>query len=314
MVESSVGCIDCWLSLCGLKSSWLLIVKRKFSQVPEMPSIEQQKLAHAICEFLNQSIQSKTIDNEEGIEVAVQVIAESFGITVGDPQYSIKPASLQTIFDVFTKTQQQAKPKSGAEAKAKAELLKQEGNKKLASKDYDGAIKAYTDAIQLHEDAVFYANRAAAHSQKGQHAPAVQDAKRAIELDPGYSKAHSRLGHALFGLGNYKEAVEAYENGLKLEPTNQSMKQSLAAAQQKAGIVSEKAAPQTPDLASMMANPNLMNMAADMMKNNPGLANMFAGQGGAPDIGSLMNNPAIMNMASQMMQDPQMAAMYSYSH
>lgn len=35
---------------------------------------------------------------------------------------------------------------------------------------------------------------AAAYSQQGDHEKAVSDAKRAIEVDPQYSKGYSRLG------------------------------------------------------------------------------------------------------------------------
>lgn len=35
---------------------------------------------------------------------------------------------------------------------------------------------------------------AAAYSQQGDHEKAVQDAQKAIEIDPKYSKAYSRMG------------------------------------------------------------------------------------------------------------------------
>lgn len=35
---------------------------------------------------------------------------------------------------------------------------------------------------------------AAAYSQQGDHEKAVNDAKKAIEVDPKYSKAYSRMG------------------------------------------------------------------------------------------------------------------------
>lgn len=61
-------------------------------------------------------------------------------------------------------------------------------------------------------------NRAAAYSQLNKHPEAIDDAKKASEVDPSFSKAYSRLGHALFCSSRYQEAVEAYEKGLELDP------------------------------------------------------------------------------------------------
>ena len=48
---------------------------------------------------------------------------------------------------------------------------------------------------------VFYCNRAAAHSKMNNHYAAVEDCKRAIDMDPNYGKAYGRMGlgkqHAL---------------------------------------------------------------------------------------------------------------------
>jgi len=60
--------------------------------------------------------------------------------------------------------------------------------------------------------------RAAAYSQISDHEAAIADARKALEIDPSFSKAYSRLGHALFSNKEYAEAVEAYEKGLELDP------------------------------------------------------------------------------------------------
>jgi small glutamine-rich tetratricopeptide repeat-containing protein alpha len=59
---------------------------------------------------------------------------------------------------------------------------------------------------------------AAAHSQLQDHASAVSDARTALKIDPKFSKAYSRLGHALFSSGEFQEAVDAYTKGLELDP------------------------------------------------------------------------------------------------
>lgn len=92
-----------------------------------------------------------------------------------------------------------ATPKvASAEEKAEAEKLKQAGNTLMSSKKYDAAIESYTKAIAVDaSNPVYYSNRAAAHASKGDHSSAVQDAEKAIEVDPSFVKAYSRLGYEL---------------------------------------------------------------------------------------------------------------------
>lgn len=79
--------------------------------------------------------------------------------------------------------------------KAEAEKLKAKGNSLMSSKDYSGAVDAYTQAIALDGgNAVYYSNRAAAYSSQNNHALAISDAERAIELDNSFAKAYHRLG------------------------------------------------------------------------------------------------------------------------
>ncbi|KAJ3042548.1 hypothetical protein HDV00_007082 [Rhizophlyctis rosea] len=294
-----------------------------------MSDDKKKKLAFAICEYLQQSIQNGAIkaDDAEGIEVAVQCIGEAFGVDPTDDehqkQYSIKPANLLSIFDVYLATQKKVKSegkadglgksdeldqKQIAERKAKAEELKGQGNKAIGAKNYPEAVKLYTQAIELDsENPLYYGNRAAAYSQTGEHQKAVDDALKSVELDSNYGKGYSRLGHAYFCLAKYEEAIEAFEKGLRLDPNNAVLKQSLKRAQDKWKEVGGSAESDRSvagndagadggagaggfDFASMMNNPNFMNMASQMMNN--------------PAISSMLQNPAIAQMAQNMMRDP----------
>jgi small glutamine-rich tetratricopeptide repeat-containing protein alpha len=122
---------------------------------------------------------------------------------------SVKPATLQNIFEVFLKTKDKISSTSqvppstssvapvspSADDKAAAEKYKQEGNALMSSKQYDKAIHAYTEATKLDpSNPVYYSNRAAAHSSKSDHLTAAVDAEKAIELDPKFTKGYSRLG------------------------------------------------------------------------------------------------------------------------
>lgn len=41
------------------------------------------------------------------------------------------------------------------------------------------------------------------------------------------SQGYSRLGSALYSLGRFDEAIEAYEKGISYDPTNAQMKEAL---------------------------------------------------------------------------------------
>ena len=97
-------------------------------------------------------------------------------------------------------------------------------------------------------------------------------------------------------MGLYEEAKVAYVKGLELDPGNEKMKTELKQVEDKLKGLSAPSVPQQP------AQPPFAGGGG----GGGGGANPFAGFGGAgggmPDIGALLNNPQMMNMASQMMQ------------
>jgi small glutamine-rich tetratricopeptide repeat-containing protein alpha len=146
----------------------------------------------------------------------VQCIGEAFGVDPSNQEQaahlSVKPATLQTIFDVFIKTRDKIGPNAASASsssattsklktpsaadKAQAEKHKQSGNSHMSSKKFDEAIDAYNKAITLDPaNPVYFSNRAAAHSSKGDHLSAIGDAEQAISADPQFIKAYHRLGY-----------------------------------------------------------------------------------------------------------------------
>ncbi|KAI8975976.1 hypothetical protein BDB01DRAFT_728427 [Pilobolus umbonatus] len=306
-----------------------------------MATENKKALVYSILEFLQKSCEDGTIteDDSEGIEVAMQCIGEAFGVDINnDTQkqaYSTKPATLLSIFDVYLRTKKNSAKvfyhllilltSVSAEDKQQAESKKAMGNRKVAERNYPEAIKLYTEAIELDgNNAVYYANRAAAYSQQSDHEKAVADAKKATEIDPKYSKAYSRMGHAYFCLNKYSEAVDAYEKALELDPNNVTVQNSLATAKSKisssSSVDRSVDTPPTgglpnlggagggmPDLGSLLNNPNIMNMAQQMMQSgaldnlmsNPDVARMaqqMMGGGGVPNLQDMMSNPDMMRM------------------
>ncbi|KAK0233492.1 putative stress-induced protein STI1 [Armillaria fumosa] len=303
---------------------------------------KQQRLVLSIIDFLNQSVTDGTVkaDDKESLEIAIQCIGEAFGVDPLNKQQverlTVKPATLQNIFDVYLKTMNkvgapqstsasasastsQPKPPT-ADDKAKAEKLKQAGNSQMTAKKFDEAIATYTEAIALDSvNPIYYSNRAAAHSSKGDHLSAVGDAEKAIAVDPKYVKSYHRLGHAQYALLDYKAAADAFERGLKIEPNNVSLKTGLQSS--KSRIVDDDDDDSPPPLTrdtdstrSTDAGTGGLGGMADMFRN------MGGGGGGMPDLSSMMNNPQMMAMAQQMaangglanlMQNPALADMMS---
>ena len=50
----------------------------------------------------------------------------------------------------------------------------------------------------------------------------MKDAETALRLDPKFVRGYSRKGLALYKLGKVEKACDAYREGLKLEPLQES--------------------------------------------------------------------------------------------
>ena len=73
-------------------------------------------------------------------------------------------------------------------------------------------IRLLSSAIELDpSNQVFYCNRAAAYSKMNNHYAAVEDCKRAIDMDPTYGKAYGRMGLAYSSVEKHKEAVDCFK-------------------------------------------------------------------------------------------------------
>lgn len=89
-------------------------------------------------------------------------------------------------------------------------------------KNLDKAIEEFTLAIQeAPTDNTLYNNRSACYYNKNEFMKALEDANKAIEINATNDKSFQRKAMALHKLYRYDEAIEAYEAGLKILPTNQ---------------------------------------------------------------------------------------------
>jgi small glutamine-rich tetratricopeptide repeat-containing protein alpha len=192
-------------------------------------------------------------EDKDSIDVAINCIAESFGVDPTDKAAvanAVGSQNLLQVYSVYEKLKNASKPTGSASASAsasgtgaaaagastsggasasaaspvsdaqkkQAEALKSRGNAAMASKDYSTAIDLYSQALALHPgNAIYLSNRAAAYSAAKDHESAKADAEAAVAVDPSYTKGWSRLGLARFALGDARGSMEAYKQGIEYE-------------------------------------------------------------------------------------------------
>ncbi len=127
-----------------------------------------------------------------------------------------------------------------------AAQFKEQGNKFLQAKQFDEAIKAYTEAINIDpKEHVFFSNRSAAYLSKGDAINALSDGERCVSLNPSWAKGYSRKGAALHALRRYDDAISAYQAGLSVAPNDDGLKSGLADAE-KAKVAASSASSGNP--------------------------------------------------------------------
>ncbi|SCU80946.1 LADA_0B10374g1_1 [Lachancea dasiensis] len=314
-----------------------------------------KELASLIVDFLSRASETKQVSEEylDSLNVAVDCITDAFELEQDSLPSTLKSAFQGRRLEDIVENANAASasgpgenvdvniPVEDADTKARAEGLKLEGNKAMAAKDFELAIQKYSEAIQsLPSNAVYFANRAAAHSSLKNYSEAVQDAESAIKVNPSYSKGYSRLGFAQYALGKPEEALDAYKKVLDIEgdKATDAMKRDYDTALKKVeqSLDLERSAPNVstadnaggsnagsggfPDLSSMLGgglggllnNPQVMQAAQQMMQNpnalgemmkNPAVRQMaekFQSGNGAPNMADMMKDPALMDMAKNM--------------
>jgi len=109
-----------------------------------------------------------------------------------------------------------------------AEAAKAAGNNYFKAKDYDNAIKSFTEAIEVDStNHTLYSNRSAAYASQGSFKEALADANKCIALNGSWARGHSRRAAAYVGLKNYIQAQAALEKAAELDPSSQFVAEEL---------------------------------------------------------------------------------------
>uniref|UniRef100_A0A8D2AY38 Protein unc-45 homolog A n=1 Tax=Sciurus vulgaris TaxID=55149 RepID=A0A8D2AY38_SCIVU len=111
------------------------------------------------------------------------------------------------------------------------EQLRKEGNDLFKCGDYEGALSAYTQALDLGatplDQAILHRNLAACHLKLEDYDKAETEASKAIEKDGGDVKALYRRSQALEKLGRLDQAVLDLQRCVSLEPKNKVFQEAL---------------------------------------------------------------------------------------
>lgn len=108
--------------------------------------------------------------------------------------------------------------------------LKVQGDEAYEAKDFSLAIDCYSEALDIVEDPVVLSNRSAAHAQKRNFVKACEDANRALSVAPQWARPFHRLGHALFHLGRYGEAIDTFSRGVLVDGDDVPLQDALVRA------------------------------------------------------------------------------------
>eukprot|EP00759_Apiculatamorpha_spiralis_P029187 PhF_6_TR31478/c0_g1_i1/m.46264 len=97
-----------------------------------------------------------------------------------------------------------------------AERHREEGNVHFRAERYEEALQSYNTSLRHNSsNAQVYTNRSITFLKLKRPSEALQDAEKAIELNPKWHKAHMRRGQALMMLGLFSDALDAFRTALK---------------------------------------------------------------------------------------------------
>lgn len=186
---------------------------------------------------------------------------------------------------------------------ARAAQLKERGNAQLKVKQFEAALKSYSEAISLDpQNAIYYSNRAAANLRLSRFSHAVDDCKKAINLDPSFIRPRERLATAYRYLGMTRQEVDALRDTVALDSSNNAFQNQLRDAEGRLAAENSSGGAAGANAPGMDAN--MLNMMANSMGLNvpPGIAESLANSDMLSQVGSFVrDNPAVVERFMQMM-------------
>lgn len=176
-----------------------------------------------------------------------------------------------------------------------ADELKAKGNAAFSAGKHDEAVTYFTQAIEQDpSNHVLYSNRSAAYASLNQYGKALEDGQQAVKLKPDWPKGYSRVGAAYQGLRLWKEAGQAFEDGLQLDPSNEALKAGMQASAREAARTAGPAARAAgPAGSSPFGGPDFL---AKLAMN--------------PETREYLSDPSFMQMMASIQTNPQNMGLY----
>lgn len=124
--------------------------------------------------------------------------------------------------------------------------LIERGNASLENKDFEGAIRFYTQCIDQTKDSRYlaylqrnfkvFSQRAEAYFNIGHYNEAIEDSRAARKLNPKWVHAYYQQGKAQLMLGQHADSLVAFSFGLSNDVTNKLMFEGLVQAALEANL------------------------------------------------------------------------------
>lgn len=120
------------------------------------------------------------------------------------------------------------------------EAFKSEGNDAFKARNYRSASEKYTQSIDLCVSSgitgsstlcKLYSNRASARSALGEHAEALDDCEKSLEIDPTFVKPMRLRARTLFQLEKWEDSIQAFKKVLETDPQDQRVRSELRSAE-----------------------------------------------------------------------------------
>jgi stress-induced-phosphoprotein 1 len=165
----------------------------------------------------------------------------------------------------------------------KAEEERAEGNDLFKKGKFPEALKHYNEGIKRTPDddketlSKFYSNRAGAYMKLMDFNRAQKDCEECLKLNPSFVRAWIRKGAVLEAMKQHDNAIEAYQEAIKLDPNAKEATEGMNrvysakyASRNDPEQVRQRAM-NDPEVAQIMGDPS-MRMILDQMQSNPSAA------------------------------------------
>jgi len=129
-------------------------------------------------------------------------------------------------------------PAQNQQAKSPAIAAFERGNAAKMNKDYDLAIREYTEAMRLdpsNSDNYYFYRAQVYRFNKKDYDNAIADYSEAIRIKPSYVRYYSR-GDVYLEKRDYAKAIADYEESLRLKPDDTAVKDKISVARGRAGV------------------------------------------------------------------------------